>query len=58
MVEIITLGSQSPLELVSQVIADGTTALLIIVAMTFGLVLPRVGIENMAPPSGSPHGRR
>jgi len=38
-------GSASP-ELLVQTIADGTTAFLIILAMTFGLIVPRMCIEH------------
>src|SRR4029077_17675731 len=41
MVDLVTLGPQAPQELV-QVVADGTTAIQIILAMTFGLILPKM----------------
>jgi uncharacterized membrane protein YjjP (DUF1212 family) len=45
MVALVTLGPQAPQELV-QVVADGTTAILIILAMTFGLIVPKMCIEH------------
>jgi uncharacterized membrane protein YjjB (DUF3815 family) len=45
MVVLVTLGPQAPQELV-QVVADGTTAILIILAMTFGLIVPKMCIEH------------
>jgi uncharacterized membrane protein YjjB (DUF3815 family) len=46
MVDLVTLGSQAPQELVVQVVANGTTAILIILAMTFGLIVPKMCIEH------------
>ena len=56
MVELITLGIQAPQELVVQVLADGTTAFLIILAMGFGLIVPKMCIEHFVgpPPFGKP----
>jgi uncharacterized membrane protein YjjP (DUF1212 family) len=48
MVDLVSLGPQAPLALFSQLIADGTTAILILVAMTFGLVVPRILIEEFS----------
>jgi uncharacterized membrane protein YjjP (DUF1212 family) len=45
MVALVTLGPQAPQELV-QVVADGTTAILIILAMTFGLIVPKMCFEH------------
>ena len=45
MVDLVTLGPQATQELVVQVVADGTTAILIILAMTFGLIVPRMCIK-------------
>jgi hypothetical protein len=49
MVDLVTLGPQAPQELVVQAVADGTTAILIILAMTFGLFLPKMCIEHFYP---------
>jgi uncharacterized membrane protein YjjP (DUF1212 family) len=44
-VDFVTRGSQAPPELFAQVAADGMTALLIILAMAFGLILPKMCID-------------
>ena len=49
MVDLATLGPQASQELVVQVVADGTTAILVILAMTFGLILPKMCIEHFYP---------
>ena len=46
MVDLVTLGASAPQELSVQVAADGMTALLIIVAMAFGLIFPKMCIES------------
>jgi uncharacterized membrane protein YjjP (DUF1212 family) len=48
MVDLVTLGSRAPQELFSQVVADGTTAILVILAMSFGLIFPKMCIQNLA----------
>jgi hypothetical protein len=45
MVDVVTLGPKAPQELFVQVVADGTTAILIILAMSFGLILPKMCIQ-------------
>jgi uncharacterized membrane protein YjjB (DUF3815 family) len=45
MVDLVTLGPHAPPELLVQVVADGTTAVLIILAMSFGLILPKMCIQ-------------
>ena len=47
MVDLVGLGSKAPQELFNQVVADGTTALLIILAMSFGLIFPKMCIQNL-----------
>ncbi|HEX4202396.1 MAG TPA: hypothetical protein VHY59_12815, partial [Chthoniobacterales bacterium] len=42
MVDVVTLGPKAPQELLVQVVADGTTAILIILAMSFGLILSKM----------------
>jgi uncharacterized membrane protein YjjB (DUF3815 family) len=46
MVDLVTLGPQAPQELLVHVVADGTTAILIILAMSFGLILPKMCIQQ------------
>src|SRR4029077_189178 len=57
MVDLVTLGPQAPQELVVRVVADGTTAILIILAMTFGLILPKMCIEHFYPGFAKPNPR-
>jgi uncharacterized membrane protein YjjP (DUF1212 family) len=57
MVDLVTLGPQAPQELVVRVVADGTTAILIILAMTFGLILPKMCIEPFYPGFAKPNPR-
>ena len=45
-VALITLGGKASPDLLVGAIADGTTAILIILAMTFGLILPKMCIEH------------
>jgi uncharacterized membrane protein YjjB (DUF3815 family) len=45
MVDLVTLGPQAPQELLVQVVADATTAVLIILAMSFGLIFPKMCIQ-------------
>jgi len=47
MVDLVALGSKAPQELFNQVVADGTTAMLIILAMSFGLIFPRMCMQNL-----------
>jgi uncharacterized membrane protein YjjP (DUF1212 family) len=46
MVDLVTLGSQVRSELFVQIVTDGTTALLIVLAMAFGLILPKMCIDH------------
>jgi uncharacterized membrane protein YjjP (DUF1212 family) len=46
MVDLVSLGPQAPQELLVQVVADGTTAILIILAMSIGLILPKMCIQH------------
>jgi uncharacterized membrane protein YjjB (DUF3815 family) len=45
LVDLVTLGSHAPQELLVEVISDGTTAVLIILAMSFGLIFPKLCME-------------
>jgi uncharacterized membrane protein YjjB (DUF3815 family) len=46
MVDLVTLGPQAPQELLVQVVADAATAVLIILAMSFGLIIPKMCIQH------------
>jgi uncharacterized membrane protein YjjB (DUF3815 family) len=46
MVELLTLGTKTSPDLFVQVLTDGTTALLTILAMTVGLIVPKLCIEH------------
>lgn len=50
MVDLVTLGSEAPQELFNQVLANGTTAILIVLAMSFGLIVPKMCLENLLGP--------
>ena len=45
-VGLIALGGKASPDLLVSAIADGATALLIVLAMTFGLILPKMCIEH------------
>jgi uncharacterized membrane protein YjjP (DUF1212 family) len=49
LVALATLGAKAPPELLLATIADGSTALLIMVAMGLGLILPKMLIEQVCP---------
>jgi uncharacterized membrane protein YjjP (DUF1212 family) len=51
MVELAAPGLSAPQELVSQMAFDGTTAILIILAMAFGLIVPKLCIEHFTGPA-------
>jgi uncharacterized membrane protein YjjB (DUF3815 family) len=50
MVELVTLASKAPQEIFDQVVANGATAILIILAMSFGLIFPKMCIQNLMGP--------
>jgi uncharacterized membrane protein YjjB (DUF3815 family) len=50
-VDLITLGERASIDVLLNTISDGTTATLIILAMAFGLILPKMCIEHFYPPS-------
>jgi uncharacterized membrane protein YjjB (DUF3815 family) len=49
LVELVSIGSRAPADLLTSIVANGTTAFLIILAMTFGLILPRMLFERFLP---------
>jgi uncharacterized membrane protein YjjP (DUF1212 family) len=48
-VDLIALGETASVDLLLNTIADGTTAMMIILAMAFGLILPKMCIEHFYP---------
>jgi uncharacterized membrane protein YjjP (DUF1212 family) len=57
LVDLIALGDRAPGELLLNTITDGTTAMLIILAMAFGLILPKMCIEHFYPGLANPSRR-
>ena len=53
-VDLVTLGEKASVDLLLNTIADGTTAMLIILAMAFGLILPKMCIEHFYPGLANP----
>jgi uncharacterized membrane protein YjjP (DUF1212 family) len=53
LVDLITLGQKASADVLLNTIADGATATLIILAMAFGLILPKMCIEHFYPPSSA-----
>ena len=49
LVELVSIGPDAPAALLTSIAANGVTAFLIIVAMTFGLILPRMLFERVMP---------
>jgi uncharacterized membrane protein YjjB (DUF3815 family) len=49
-VQLVAEGNGASPELLLSTVADGTTAALIFVAMTFGLIAPKLLIEHLVPP--------
>jgi uncharacterized membrane protein YjjP (DUF1212 family) len=48
--ELVSIGPSAPAGLLTSIAASGATAFLIIMAMTFGLILPRMLFEHVMPP--------
>ena len=48
-VELVSIGPSAPAALLTSIAANGATAFLIILAMTFGLILPRMLFERVLP---------
>jgi uncharacterized membrane protein YjjB (DUF3815 family) len=53
LVQLVAMGPRAPVALLTNVAANGATAFLVILAMTFGLILPRMLLEDR-----SRHGTR
>ena len=49
LVSTVSMGDRAPLGLLQSIVTNGTTAFLIILAMTFGLILPRMLFERLLP---------
>jgi uncharacterized membrane protein YjjP (DUF1212 family) len=49
LVELVSIGPGAPAALLTGIAANGATAFLIIMAMTFGLILPRMLFERVSP---------
>ena len=49
LVELVSIGPGAPAALLTSIVASGATAFLIIMAMTFGLILPRMLFERVLP---------
>ncbi|MEI9984174.1 MAG: threonine/serine exporter family protein [Aliidongia sp.] len=46
----VSIGDSAPLSLLESIVTNGTTAFLIILAMTFGLILPRLLLDRLPSP--------
>jgi uncharacterized membrane protein YjjP (DUF1212 family) len=53
-VDLVTLGGKASVDVLLNTIADGTTAALIILAMAFGLIVPKMCIEHFYPSLANP----
>ena len=49
LVELVSIGPRAPAVLLTSVAVNGTTAFLVIAAMTLGLILPRMLYEHFLP---------
>jgi hypothetical protein len=49
LVTLVAIGPSARAGLLTDIVANGTTAFLIILAMTFGLILPRMLFEHFLP---------
>jgi uncharacterized membrane protein YjjB (DUF3815 family) len=53
-VDLVMLGEKTSVDMLLNTIADGTTAVLIILAMAFGLILPKMSVERFCPNLANP----
>jgi uncharacterized membrane protein YjjP (DUF1212 family) len=51
LVKLVSIGPHAPVTLLTSIAVNGATAFLIILAMTFGLILPRMLLERLPPRS-------
>lgn len=58
LVDLVTLGPHAPQELLIEVIADGMTAFLVILAMSFGLIVPKMCFQHFTKSSFQRPGQR
>jgi hypothetical protein len=49
LVELVSIGPGAPAALLTSIVTSGVTAFLIIIAMAFGLILPRMLFEHILP---------
>ena len=49
LVELVSIGPSAPAALLTSIVTNGATAFLIVMAMTFGLILPRMLFERVLP---------
>ena len=49
LMELVSIRPRAPAELLTNIVANGTTSFLIIIAMTFGLILPRILFKRFLP---------
>jgi len=54
LVRLVSAGDSAPTEMLADTVANGVTAFLVIVAMTFGLILPRMLFERFLRQPGRP----
>ena len=53
LVDLIAVGDKATLDLLAGIAADGVTAFMIVLAITFGLILPKMAMEHVRPsPTG------
>ena len=53
LVDLIAVGDKATLDLLAGIAADGITAFMIVLAITFGLILPKMAMEHVRPsPTG------